>query len=131
MATPEIERLADELREFDNVLKGDLGGECERAACKNGPARWYNSGTRKFYCQPCALRINAECGGQEICVRGGEALLLVDGNSTTLGQFIADNTAPNVWQDPEMIAAVRKLQAGEVYTYNAGAGGLWRIERPR
>lgn len=38
--------------------KGDKGGECNRGACRNTDAYHFNKSTRKWYCEPCAQRIN-------------------------------------------------------------------------
>lgn len=39
------------------IKKGDKGGECNRKACRNPAATWYNRSTEKYYCKPCAMRI--------------------------------------------------------------------------
>lgn len=46
---------------------GTLGGLCNRKACRAPGATWYNHGTRAYYCQPCAFRINDGTPG--LCVR--------------------------------------------------------------
>lgn len=38
--------------------KGELHGECNRTACSNTNARFYNHSTLKYYCTPCAQLIN-------------------------------------------------------------------------
>ncbi len=38
-------------------LKGQKLGECQRTACRNPHATWYNFSTRNYYCAPCALKI--------------------------------------------------------------------------
>jgi len=38
--------------------KGQHGGECNRTACKNENAQWYNKVTEAFYCTKCARMIN-------------------------------------------------------------------------
>lgn len=38
--------------------KGEYGGECNRTACKNTNAQWYNKVTEAFYCTKCARMIN-------------------------------------------------------------------------
>lgn len=38
--------------------KGEHGGECNRTACKNTNAQWYNKVTEAFYCTKCARMIN-------------------------------------------------------------------------
>jgi hypothetical protein len=37
--------------------KGEHNGECNRGVCRQPNATWYNSSTKKFYCQSCALTI--------------------------------------------------------------------------
>ena len=41
------------------LIKGDKGGECYRLACRNAPATCYNRCTDRYYCIPCAHRINS------------------------------------------------------------------------
>lgn len=38
--------------------KGSYGGWCNRTACDNDAATWYNSSTRAYYCEKCAAEIN-------------------------------------------------------------------------
>lgn len=38
--------------------KGTLFAECNRTACRNTHARWWNPNTCAYYCEPCARRIN-------------------------------------------------------------------------
>jgi len=50
--------------------KGLQNGSCNRRACQSPGATWFNIGTRAYYCQPCALkinRINADYG-EPICL---------------------------------------------------------------
>jgi len=46
------------VRSFRLPEKGEKGGECNRGACNNRPARHYNHVMDKFYCTPCARKIN-------------------------------------------------------------------------
>ena len=39
-------------------MKGDYNNECNRTACSNENATFYNSSTRKHYCSSCANKIN-------------------------------------------------------------------------
>lgn len=41
------------------IEKGSKHGECNRTACENIPADWYNMYTQRWYCEACAKRINA------------------------------------------------------------------------
>ena len=62
--------------ERSDVGKGEHEGECNRKACKNRPAVYFNKATEKYYCKPCATRINelnrADClrlyGEEDLCV---------------------------------------------------------------
>lgn len=45
----------------DGESIGTYNGLCNRTACRDTGARWWNSSTRKFYCVVCACRINQEC----------------------------------------------------------------------
>jgi hypothetical protein len=40
------------------VAKGEYNKECNRTACSNQVAIYYNFSTQKYYCQACALIIN-------------------------------------------------------------------------
>jgi len=40
------------------INKGKKGLRCNRTACPNTEAYWYNRVTEAYYCQPCANRIN-------------------------------------------------------------------------
>ena len=40
------------------VNKGDFNAECNRTACDNPEAVYYNHSTRKHYCYSCAMQIN-------------------------------------------------------------------------
>jgi hypothetical protein len=39
-------------------MKGDYNQECNRTACNNLEAVYYNHSTRKYYCPVCAFHIN-------------------------------------------------------------------------
>ena len=55
--------------------KGEFTGACNRTACNNTNAMWYNKSTRKYYCTPCAQAINGanpeahKMYGTSLCVR--------------------------------------------------------------
>lgn len=38
-------------------LKGAEGGNCNRTACQQPGAVWYNESTRLYYCRNCAIDI--------------------------------------------------------------------------
>ena len=44
-------------REFP-IDKGDLNGACNRSACLERPATWFNTSTLKHYCRVCGIKIN-------------------------------------------------------------------------
>jgi hypothetical protein len=46
--------------------KGELGGECQRIACENHDAHWFNETNGRYYCASCARTFN------EICRRNGQ-----------------------------------------------------------
>lgn len=39
-------------------MKGDYNQECNRTACQNNEATFYNHSTKKYYCTDCATLIN-------------------------------------------------------------------------
>jgi hypothetical protein len=39
-------------------VKGEFDGECNRRACRETGANWWNPNTRAYYCASCARRIN-------------------------------------------------------------------------
>ena len=38
--------------------KGEHGGECQRIACDNAKAYWFNQTNGRYYCGPCAKTFN-------------------------------------------------------------------------
>jgi hypothetical protein len=52
--------------EVADRAKGTRGGECNRTACKNPGARWYNRETRAYYCNPCKLKIDEGAQGLDL-----------------------------------------------------------------
>lgn len=38
--------------------KGQKNGSCNRQACQESGATWFNKVMKAYYCQPCALRLN-------------------------------------------------------------------------
>lgn len=49
--------------------KGHKGGECNRTACTNRPATWYNRYTQMWYCEDCATKINRLANPNKVCMR--------------------------------------------------------------
>lgn len=50
-------------RHLDQPLKKDKGeydGSCNRQACQDPGATWYNHGTQKYYCWRCARDLNTD-----------------------------------------------------------------------
>jgi hypothetical protein len=59
--------------------KGDFGKECNRTACSNQEADYYNYSTQMYYCAECAQLINyynkaeaKELFGHDLCLRVDE-----------------------------------------------------------
>lgn len=73
-------KFTDVLPDKDPALKGVLNGNCNRAACQEPGAQYYNQSTRAYYCKPCAFRLNQasnvlDClrlfGTQDLCILHG------------------------------------------------------------
>lgn len=43
------------------MSKGTKGGNCNRTACQQPGADFYNKSTRAYYCRKCAEMIQASC----------------------------------------------------------------------
>lgn len=41
-------------------------GECNRTACANHPACWWNPHTQAYYCEPCAIELNKHLRAQNL-----------------------------------------------------------------
>lgn len=57
-------------RSHGEPLKGQYRGECERKACTNHGADWYNKSSGKYYCDECARALNEICldqGAPKLC----------------------------------------------------------------
>ena len=46
------------MNELTSIPKGEHKGVCNRKACDNPSAVYFNHSTRKYYCLSCAIRIN-------------------------------------------------------------------------
>ena len=44
----------------DKPNKGNEDGACNRQRCQAEPARWYNHGSHKWYCDDCAYDIGSD-----------------------------------------------------------------------
>lgn len=53
----------------DPKLKGAEGGNCNRTACQQPGAVWYNESTHFYYCRNCAITIQREENDREY-IRG-------------------------------------------------------------
>lgn len=53
--------------------KGRHGGTCNRGACNERPADWFNHHTGYYYCGPCAQKINESLAASnlKLCERQG------------------------------------------------------------
>lgn len=51
------------------AAKGEKHGVCNRGVCNNPNALWWNKSTRKYYCQPCALKIMSWPENEGLLVR--------------------------------------------------------------
>ena len=61
----------------NRTMKGEYGQECNRTACNNQNAQFYNHSTRKYYCGSCAQTINSlnhadsmRMFGHQLCTYG-------------------------------------------------------------
>ena len=61
------------------MAKGDKNCECNRRACNNAPAIHFNRSTEKFYCTPCARKINSYPENENVCAWPTRADLNQDG----------------------------------------------------
>ncbi len=55
--------------------KGMQGLRCNRTACENQEAYYYNRVMKAYYCEPCAFRINVSAlrsGQKELCICSDE-----------------------------------------------------------
>ena len=66
--------------EKTEIKKGEYLGECNRTACQNTPATFFNYSTKMFYCRACAMLINQHnhadahrLYGHDLCVPYGQS----------------------------------------------------------
>lgn len=52
-------------------MKGEYGGQCQRIACENREAHWFNDTNGRYYCASCANTFN------EVCRRNGQPPLCI------------------------------------------------------
>ena len=61
-------------------LKGKKNGNCNVTACQRPGATWWNVGTRAYYCEHCAKRINsdgcARYNQPDLCYPSEEAAMM-------------------------------------------------------
>ncbi len=72
---------------FMCVKKGEFSGECNRTACNNKNARFFNHSTTKYYCTPCAQQINT--------VNMSDAQRLFGHNLCTLVEVLPETPVTN------------------------------------
>ena len=60
----------------EKIKKGEYQGECDRPACSNIKAEYFDYSTRKYYCESCAKIINMEnelyahsMYGHDLCIK--------------------------------------------------------------
>lgn len=72
-------------------LKGKLGKNCNRAACQEPGAWYYNQSTQAYYCKPCAWQLNRFASVLD-CLRlfGTEDLCVLHGSDGTTGPKFND-----------------------------------------
>ena len=59
----------------DKPDKGEKGGSCNRTACQQPDAKYFNKATEAYYCETCAELINWEGGRAETMRLFGTPLL--------------------------------------------------------
>lgn len=65
----------------DHPDKGQMNGHCNRQACQEPRAVFYNTGTDSYYCPHCAHLINEGCRGTDLgdlCVPPGHKDYVVE-----------------------------------------------------
>lgn len=55
-----MSRVRNDYHGPDRHDKGERGGSCNRSACQQPGAIWFNHSTRKYYCEPCAHWLNTD-----------------------------------------------------------------------
>jgi len=64
-------------------MKGIFSEECNRTACSNKNAIFYNYSTQKFYCEKCAFRINQvnpeaqKLFGHQLCINVSQLKIII------------------------------------------------------
>lgn len=64
-------------------MKGEFKQECNRTACSNADAVFYNHSTRKYYCGTCATLINKVNRADAMRMFGHDLCILEDGQEYT------------------------------------------------
>jgi hypothetical protein len=66
-------------------MKGAKGETCNRTACQQEGAVYYNKSTMAYYCRPCADQINWPGGRAEVlALYGTEFLCEIDPEAVTI-----------------------------------------------
>jgi hypothetical protein len=68
-------------------LKGKKGGNCNRTACQQPEATWYNHSTRAYYCEPCAQNLNFYSKADAMRLFGHD-LCTPEGGHTTASEIV-------------------------------------------
>lgn len=74
--------------------KGDYLGSCNRSACNNDHATFYNHSTRRYYCADCAKLINdvnrvdsMRIYGHDLCTSVDQTRMLMEKNAMDSGYY--------------------------------------------
>ena len=76
-------------------MKGQYNAECNRTACNNQEAIYYNHSTREHYCHSCAMEINYWNRKDSIEMFGHDLCTLVENNEENLRLTDKVFIAPN------------------------------------
>lgn len=97
-------------------MKGEYGEECNRTACSNNKAIYFNHSTRKYYCKTCALMLNSanywesqDMFGHNLCLKVSEEEYIGALVEETLIEKV-----PAFAYDPYYITSFRDLQKSGV-----------------
>jgi hypothetical protein len=78
----------------DEPMKGTEGGTCNRGVCSNTDARWWNTSTRKWYCDDCARLINEHAKGDPVPLCVTRVSLPDAPNAPHVRRVLEENHAP-------------------------------------
>lgn len=94
--------------------KGEYNGECNRTACSNTGAVYFNHSTRKHYCRSCASLINDANRLDAIRLYGHDLCLLVSED-----EHLYDVLTQEGWvqTDASTNQYYKEIEEGEVYLF--------------